>query len=79
MSPQLSSLEISARAQRAYTTSSSCRLCPRRCQVDRTAGETGYCNAGRQPTIAAAVPHFGEEPPLTGPGGAGTIFFTRCN
>lgn len=79
MALQLSSLDISKRAENAYRTSSSCSLCPRRCRVDRTAGETGYCKAGPKPAIAAAVPHFGEEPPLTGPRGAGTVFFNRCN
>jgi putative pyruvate formate lyase activating enzyme len=59
--------------------SRSCRLCPRACGVDRIAGETGYCGAGPEPTIATALPHFGEEPPLSGKGGAGTIFFSRCN
>jgi putative pyruvate formate lyase activating enzyme len=47
--------------------------------VDRQADERGYCGAGSLPTIAAVVPHFGEEPPLTGSGGAGTIFFSHCN
>ena len=79
MSPRLSSPEIFERAERAYSISSSCGLCPRQCRVDRTAGETGYCAAGPQPLLAAAVPHFGEEPPLTVSGGAGTLFFTRCN
>jgi putative pyruvate formate lyase activating enzyme len=71
--------EIMSRAQEARKISKSCRLCPRACGVDRTAGETGYCGAGAKPTIAAALPHFGEEPPLSGKGGAGTIFFSRCN
>ncbi|MCA1960219.1 MAG: radical SAM protein [Desulfomonile sp.] len=75
----LKSSEISYRAQKAHYISSSCALCPRRCRVNRTAGERGYCGAGPEPAIAAAVAHFGEEPPLTGEGGAGTIFFTRCN
>jgi putative pyruvate formate lyase activating enzyme len=79
MSPRLSSLEIFERAEKACDIGSSCGLCPRQCRVDRTAGETGYCAAGPQPSIAAAAPHFGEEPPLTGSGGAGALFFTRCN
>lgn len=71
--------EIMSRAQEARKISQSCRLCPRACGVNRTAGETGYCGAGPNPTIASALPHFGEEPPLSGKGGAGTIFFSRCN
>lgn len=58
---------------------SSCRLCPRGCGVDRNSGDRGYCGAGPLPSLAAALPHFGEEPPLAEKGGAGTIFFTRCN
>jgi putative pyruvate formate lyase activating enzyme len=59
--------------------SSPCRLCPRACGIDRTAGERGYCGAGPESSVAVVLPHFGEEPPITGPGGAGTIFFGRCN
>jgi len=47
--------------------------------VDRLAGERGYCGADPEPAVAAVVPHFGEEPPLCGAGGAGTLFFSRCN
>jgi len=57
----------------------SCRLCPRGCGVDRTAGERGSCGAGPSPLIASAAPHFGEEPELVGRGGSGTIFFGGCN
>jgi len=76
---RLSEKEILERAREARRLSSPCRLCPRRCRVDRVSGEKGYCGAGPVPTIAAALPHFGEEPPLTGSGGAGTLFFSRCN
>ena len=55
-----------------------CRLCPRECRVDRSAGETGFCGQGSRARVANALPHFGEEPPLTGEGGAGTVFFTGC-
>jgi putative pyruvate formate lyase activating enzyme len=77
--PVLNSKEIRERAAEARKLSSACRLCPRECGVDRTAGERGYCGAGPKASVAAVVPHFGEEPPLTTGGGAGTIFFTRCN
>jgi putative pyruvate formate lyase activating enzyme len=56
-----------------------CRLCPRRCEVDRLEGETGYCRAGADLMISSAFPHFGEEPPLVGSHGSGTIFLTHCN
>ncbi|MBT8342562.1 MAG: radical SAM protein [Desulfatitalea sp.] len=56
-----------------------CDLCPRQCHVDRTAGKLGYCRTGRQAVVASFQPHFGEEAPLVGHNGSGTIFFTHCN
>ena len=56
-----------------------CRLCPRECRVDRLNGEKGVCQAGLEPMVSSAFPHFGEEPPLVGYRGSGTIFFTHCN
>ena len=56
-----------------------CRLCPRLCGVDRTAGQTGYCGIGANPRVSSAGPHFGEESVLVGRGGSGTIFFAGCN
>lgn len=57
----------------------SCRVCPRDCRVDRTGGETGRCRTGRYASVASFSPHFGEESPLVGSGGSGTIFFSSCN
>ena len=57
---------------------SSCTLCPRNCQVDRTGSETGYCGQSDQIVISTATLHFGEEPPIAGEGGSGTIFFSGC-
>jgi len=57
----------------------ACVVCPRRCGVDRTAGETGFCGIGEAALVSSAGPHFGEEPPLVGRGGSGTIFFAGCN
>lgn len=56
-----------------------CCLCPWECKVNRKKGETGICQAGYDLTVAKALPHFGEEPVLTGNNGSGTIFFTHCN
>jgi putative pyruvate formate lyase activating enzyme len=56
-----------------------CRLCPRRCGVNRAAGERGACGVGMLPTVASCGPHFGEEDVLVGSGGSGTIFFSGCN
>lgn len=60
-------------------TLSACTLCPRMCGVNRLKNEKGTCNTGRLAMISSATPHYGEEPPLVGTGGSGTIFFTNCN
>jgi len=57
----------------------SCAICPRNCGVDRTAGQIGACGVGALARVASAGPHFGEEPPLVGRGGSGTIFLGGCN
>lgn len=56
-----------------------CHLCPRECGVDRLKGEKGNCGVGTEAMVASRGPHFGEEPPLVGRGGSGTIFFSGCN
>jgi putative pyruvate formate lyase activating enzyme len=58
---------------------SCCRLCPRHCRVDRTKGETGFCGLADDILINCAVLHRGEEPPISGTTGAGTIFLSSCN
>lgn len=58
---------------------SACDLCPRECTVDRTAGKTGHCRASATVRVASANLHFGEEPPISGTGGSGTIFFSGCS
>ncbi len=57
----------------------SCDLCPRKCNVDRITGERGFCRTGRRVKVASYGPHFGEERPLVGRSGSGTIFFSGCN
>lgn len=56
-----------------------CTLCPRRCKVNRLKNETGFCNTGRLSQVASYNLHFGEEAPLVGRGGSGTVFFAHCN
>ncbi len=56
-----------------------CILCPRRCRVNRLKVEKGYCGAARQARVSSFFPHFGEESPLVGRNGSGTIFFSHCN
>lgn len=67
------------RVSEARAILKSCRLCPRECKVDRTANEKGYCRTGILPVVSSYSPHFGEEDPLVGVKGSGTIFFTHCN
>ena len=57
----------------------SCSLCPRACGVNRKKGERGACHAPYELTVCKCLPHFGEEPVLTGTHGSGAIFFTYCN
>lgn len=67
------------RIERAFALLESCTLCPRRCRVNRLKGELGTCRAGSMPEVSSYSPHFGEERPLVGLRGSGTIFLTNCN
>ena len=58
---------------------SSCDICPRKCGVDRIAGEVGICGVGERVWVSSYGPHQGEEDPLSGVNGSGTIFFSGCN
>ena len=58
---------------------SQCRVCPRNCGIDRTAGKTGFCRAPYLPKVALVSRHDWEEPPISGTKGSGTIFFSHCN
>ena len=58
---------------------SHCECCPRHCGVDRLAGEAGFCRVPSGILISHAGLHFGEEPPLSGSRGSGTVFFAGCN
>lgn len=71
--------ELAGRAGRAYNLLASCTVCPRKCGVNRLQEEKGFCRTGLDPIIASYGPHFGEEPPLVGSGGSGTIFVSHCN
>ncbi|ACL03341.1 Radical SAM domain protein [Desulfatibacillum aliphaticivorans] len=56
-----------------------CTLCPRECKVNRLDHQTGVCKTGPNAVVSSFGPHFGEEKPLVGKGGSGTIFFANCN
>ena len=66
-------------ADRAQKLLASCRLCPRECGVNRLEGETGFCSIGEEAIVSSAFPHRGEEQPISGRHGSGTIFFAGCN
>ena len=70
---------LQKKIQAAYKRINPCNLCPRRCRVNRMAGETGVCKTAQQAWVSSYHPHFGEEAPLVGSHGSGTIFFTHCN
>jgi putative pyruvate formate lyase activating enzyme len=70
---------LAARAKELYAIYKSCRLCPRQCGVNRLKGELGVCRSTSRVKIYSMHPHFGEERPLVGRGGSGTIFFSNCN
>ena len=70
--------ELKNRIKELMAAYESCTLCPRDCRVDRTKGEVGKCQASDKVKISSAFPHFGEEAPLVGTNGSGTIFFSHC-
>jgi putative pyruvate formate lyase activating enzyme len=67
------------RVEQAYAILENCRLCPRGCEVNRKKGDKGFCRAPFRSVVFGAHPHFGEEMPLVGRYGSGTIFFSNCN
>ena len=70
---------LQKKIQAAYKILNSCTLCPRQCRINRMSGETGSCKTAKQAWVSSYNPHFGEEAPLVGTHGSGTIFFTHCN
>lgn len=76
---QLSPKELSCRSAKLHELLAPCRVCPRQCGMDRTKDEPGLCKAGYLPEVSSWNLHFGEEPPLSGYRGSGTIFFAHCN
>lgn len=71
--------ELEKRAREAGDLLASCTLCPRNCGVDRLQGQLGFCRTGWLPTVSSYNAHHGEEPPISGRRGSGTIFFSHCN
>lgn len=76
----ISDTELQNRIDAAYKLLEHCSVCPRECGVNRLKDEKlGFCRSGLNPVISSVSPHHGEEPPLSGTKGSGTIFFTNCN
>jgi putative pyruvate formate lyase activating enzyme len=71
--------ELSRRIESLWQRLKSCDICPHRCQVDRLEDQKGKCRTGSKAMVSSFGPHFGEESPLVGRHGSGTIFLTNCN
>ena len=71
--------ELKKRVEKTVNLMKQCQICPRRCKVNRLENEKGICKVGRLPMVSSYNPHFGEESPLVGTQGSGTIFLTSCN
>lgn len=71
--------ELTTRIERAKEILENCELCPRHCHVNRLAGVEGKCRTASRAIVSSYAPHFGEEAPLVGKNGSGTIFFANCN
>ncbi len=71
--------ELQEKVRIANEWLSDCKICPRECGINRLDGKVGFCGLGSKAVIASANPHFGEEAPLVGTSGSGTIFLTSCN
>jgi putative pyruvate formate lyase activating enzyme len=75
----LQSGELRARVDQAYKYMAECNLCAWECGIDRLTGKVGVCKTGERARLSSYGPHLGEEDPLRGWKGSGTIFFNRCN
>jgi putative pyruvate formate lyase activating enzyme len=71
--------DINIRIRKLYKMLEPCRLCPRECEQNRLSGQYGICRSTDKVVVSSLSAHFGEEPPLVGWNGSGTIFFTNCN
>ena len=71
--------KLSESIKKAYKILENCRLCPRGCEVNRLEDEKGICRTGKLAMVSSYNPHLGEEEPLVGTHGSGTIFMTNCN
>jgi putative pyruvate formate lyase activating enzyme len=71
--------KLKERGEKLWDIMKACRLCPRKCGANRLKGEKGFCGSNHHLEVSAFHPHFGEEKPLVGQKGSGTIFMTNCS
>lgn len=71
--------KLRERVEAALSLLESCSVCPGKCGGNRLAGEIRKCRTSRRAVVSSYGPHFGEEAPLVGRHGSGTIFFANCN
>ncbi len=71
--------ELQQRIDTTWKMMECCTICPKHCRVDRISGNLGVCGVGKLAPVSSYGPHFGEERPLVGKNGSGTIFFASCN
>ncbi len=71
--------ELEKRVEKAIKMLEECKVCPHNCGVNRLKDEKGYCKVGRHVIVSDYFPHLGEEFPIRGYRGSGTIFFSYCN
>ena len=71
--------ELSKRVKLAREILSGCILCPRNCRINRNLSQSGFCRSGKDAKVYSTQAHFGEEPPISGRAGSGTIFFANCS
>ncbi|MDR2426970.1 MAG: radical SAM protein [Endomicrobium sp.] len=71
-------MNIEVKIEKLYSMMDKCEICPRKCGVNRNGRQTGICKTGNKILISSYNVHMGEEPPITGKNGSGTIFFTNC-
>lgn len=75
----LAPADIHRRAEQLFEKLVHCDICPNSCKMNRSTNKTGICNAGMTVKVSSYGAHFGEEPPLVGTMGSGTVFLTHCN
>lgn len=77
--PTIQSAEILQRSRELKAHLNPCEICPRQCRIKRLEGQSGYCRMTDTAIVSSILPHHGEEPPISGRYGSGTVFLSGCN